>query len=115
MSKERKKDRSTARSSARASGTAGRRAEPDAMPLSREQQKIAKWLKKLKFHKGLFGGVREQEVWKRMNELNAMYEVALAAERARCDALIEQARRTAADSARETSAEPYAKRREIDG
>ena len=32
--------------------------------LSREQQKIARWLKKLKFHKGIFGGVRETEVWK---------------------------------------------------
>ena len=53
---------------------------------------VITWLKKLKFHKKLFGGIPEQEVWKRMSELNAMYEVALAAERARCDALIEQIR-----------------------
>ena len=66
--------------------------DPDRPPLSREQLKIARWLKKLKFHKKLFGGIPEQEVWKRMSELNAMYEVALAAERARCDALIEQIR-----------------------
>ena len=44
--------------------------------LSREQQKIARWLKKLKFHKGIFGGVRETEVWKRMNELNSLYKEA---------------------------------------
>lgn len=66
--------------------------DPDRPPLSREQLKIARWLKKLKFHKKLFGGIPEQEVWKRMGELNALYEAALTAERARCDALIEQAR-----------------------
>ena len=66
--------------------------DPDRVVLSREQLKISRWLKKLKFRKVLFGGVSEQDVWKRMNELNSMYEVALAAERARCDALIEQAR-----------------------
>lgn len=66
--------------------------EPERVPLSREQMKIARWLKKLKFHKVLFGGIREQEVWKRMGELNALYEAALVAERARCDALIEEAR-----------------------
>lgn len=43
------------------------RSTPPEEGLSREQQKIARWLKKLKFHKGIFGGVRETEVWKRMN------------------------------------------------
>ena len=61
-----------------------------------EQKTIARWLKKLKFHKGIFGGIRETEVWKRMNELNSLYEEALAAERARCDALIQEARESAA-------------------
>ena len=72
---------------------------PEPVPtegLSREQQKIARWLKKLRFHKGIFGGIREAEVWKRMNELNSLYEEALAAERARCDALIQEARESAA-------------------
>ena len=64
--------------------------DPDRVALSREQLKISRWLKKLKFRRVLFGGVSEQDVWKRMNELNSLYEVALAAERARCDALIEQ-------------------------
>lgn len=72
------------------------RSTPPEEGLSREQQKIARWLKKLKFHKGIFGGVRETEVWKRMNELNSLYEEALAAERARCDALIQEARESAA-------------------
>lgn len=70
--------------------------DPDRVALSREQLKISRWLKKLKFRRVLFGGVSEQDVWKRMNELNSLYEVALAAERARCDALIEQARAEAA-------------------
>ena len=72
--------------------------DPDRVVLSREQLKISRWLKKLKFRKVLFGGVSEQDVWKRMNELNSLYEVALAAERARCDALIEQARLEAGNS-----------------
>lgn len=76
--------------------------DPDRVVLSREQLKISRWLKKLKFRRVLFGGVSEQDVWKRMNELNSMYEVALAAERARCDALIEQARSEAAFAGSET-------------
>ena len=72
--------------------------DPDRVVLSREQLKISRWLKKLKFRRVLFGGVSEQDVWKRMNELNSLYEVALAAERARCDALIEQARLEAGNS-----------------
>lgn len=88
---------------------------PEQVLLSREQLKIARWLKKLRFRRVLFGGVSEQDVWKRMNELNSMYEVALAAERARCDALIEQARaeagmpgyeRTARQSRYEEEARP---------
>lgn len=63
---------------------------PDQEKLSREQKKIAKWLKQVKFRKTLFGGVSERDVWKKIAELNEMYNVALAAERARFDALLEQ-------------------------
>lgn len=56
--------------------------------LNLEQMKIAKWLKKLRFRSKLFGGVNEQDVWKKIAELNAMYESALTAERVRYDALI---------------------------
>lgn len=57
--------------------------------LNLEQMKIAKWLKKLRFRKKFLGGVSELDVWKKIGELNAMYEAALTAERVRYDALIE--------------------------
>lgn len=57
--------------------------------LNLEQMKIAKWLKKLRFRKKVFGGVNEQDVWKKISELNTMYEAALTAERVRYNSLIE--------------------------
>lgn len=62
--------------------------------LSQEFLKIAQWLKKLRFRKKIFGGVCEQDVWKKIGELNAMYEEALRAERIRYDALIEHYRKS---------------------
>lgn len=53
------------------------------------QATILPWLKKLRFRKCLFGGVREEDVWKKMEELNALYEAALVAEQARYDALLQ--------------------------
>lgn len=53
------------------------------------QATIVPWLQKVRFRKCLFGGVSEADVWKKLEELNAMYETALAAERARYDALLE--------------------------
>lgn len=53
------------------------------------QATIVPWLQKVRFRKCLFGGVNEADVWKKLEELNAMYETALAAERARYDALLE--------------------------
>lgn len=63
-----------------------------AEKLSREQKKIAQWLKQVKFRKTLFGGVSERDVWKKIGELNELYETALVAERARYDALLTEAR-----------------------
>lgn len=57
--------------------------------LTLEHVRIAKWLKKIRFRKKLFRGVSEQDVWKKMNELNSMYEAALTAERVRYDTLID--------------------------
>lgn len=57
-------------------------------PLNHEQQKIARWLKNVKFRRATLGGVDERDVWKKLEELNAMYEAALSAERARYDALL---------------------------
>ena len=57
---------------------------------SKEHLKIIKWLKEVKFQKKLFGGVSEQDVWKKLEKLNEMYDAALTAERIRYDTLLEQ-------------------------
>lgn len=50
---------------------------------------VAAWLEKVRFRRCLFGGVSEVDVWKKIEELNALYEAALTAERARYDTLLE--------------------------
>lgn len=56
--------------------------------LNHEQERIEKWLKQVRFKKSFVGGVDEADVWKKIAELNSMYEAALSAERARYDALL---------------------------
>ena len=58
--------------------------------LNHEQERIQKWLKQVRFKKTLFGGVNEADLWKKIAELNSLYEAALSAERARYDALLAQ-------------------------
>ena len=57
-------------------------------PINSEQQTIVEWLKKVRFRKQLFGGISEQDVWKKIDELNKLYDAALAAERIRYETLI---------------------------
>ena len=61
------------------------------LPENPYQQKIADWLKKMKLRKEIFGGVNERQVWKRIGELNEMYQQMLAIERARYELLLHQA------------------------
>lgn len=58
--------------------------------LNFEQEIIIEWLKKVHFKKQLLGGVSEEDVWKKITELNNMYTMALVAERERYDALLEE-------------------------
>ena len=58
-----------------------------------EQQKIMQWLKKVHFKKRIFGGISEADVWKKIGELNTMYDAALEAERIRYDTMIEHYRK----------------------
>ena len=58
------------------------------------QQKIAEWLKKVHFKKKMLGGVSETDVWKKIGELNSMYEAALSEERTRYNTLIEHYRKS---------------------
>ena len=53
---------------------------------SKEQLEILAWLKTVQFKKVRFGGVDEADVWKKIEELNSLYEKALLAERARFEA-----------------------------
>ena len=58
--------------------------------ISETHRDIIEWIRKLKFKKKLFGGVDEEQVLKKMEELNSLYEKALLNERARYDALLEK-------------------------
>jgi len=56
--------------------------------ITAEQQEIAQWLKKTKFKTKFFMGADETDVWKKIAQLNRLYDKALLAERARYDALL---------------------------
>lgn len=51
---------------------------------------ICEWLKKLRFKRKFIGGVDEDDVLRKMAELNALYEAALLSERERYNALLSQ-------------------------
>lgn len=51
---------------------------------------IIRFIKTVKFKRRLFGGVDQEDVLRKINELNSLYEVALLNERARYEALLEQ-------------------------
>lgn len=46
-----------------------------------EQRQIVTWLQNVKFKRKLFGGVDEADVWRKLEELNALYEKALLIQR----------------------------------
>ena len=68
----------------------GRPINTASEPLNHEQERIQTWLKQVRFKKVLFGGVNEADLWRKIAELNSLYEAALSAERARYDALLAQ-------------------------
>ena len=59
----------------------------ESMP--QERAEIIAYLKKLKFRHKFFGGVDERTVWKKIQELDKLYEAALQAERVRYNTLLE--------------------------
>lgn len=64
----------------------------EIQPLNREQKRIMTWLRQVRFKRKFFGGVNERDVWKKIEELNQMFNLALIAERARYDALLQEQR-----------------------
>ena len=61
---------------------------PQTEALNHEHEKLKEWFLTVRFRKVLFGGVDEVHLWKKLEELNQIYETSLSAERARYDALI---------------------------
>ena len=57
-----------------------------------EQRALNDWLKTVRFRKKLFGGVAEEDLWKKLQELNDLYEAALRSERTRYEVLLEMNR-----------------------
>lgn len=95
--------------SARAGGKTpvrGRAAPDPELGGNPEYRKIAPWLSGVKFKKKAIGGLDPADVWKKLEELNELYEKALMAERVRCDLLIGQCGRRAAAPAVYTDGPP---------
>ena len=65
-------------------------ADKEKEVLNQEQLSIINWLQSVKFRKQIIGGVNQEDVWKKINQLNEMYEAALRAERIRYDVLLNQ-------------------------
>lgn len=60
--------------------------KPDeTIALSEEQKAIYDYLNNVRFKRKLFGGLDEADVWKKIEELNRLYEKALLADRIRRD------------------------------
>ena len=68
--------------------------DKEYQPLNHEQEKLHRWLKTVKFRRVLFGGIDEAQMWKKLEELDRLYEAAISAERARYDALLEKQMKT---------------------
>ena len=56
--------------------------------ISPEQEAIIQWFRTVKFRKNLLGGVDEVAMWKKLEELYALYEAAIRAERTRYNVLL---------------------------
>ena len=72
---------------------AGREDEFNTQGINHEHERLVQWLKTVRFRKVLFGGVDERQLWKKLEELNRLYEAAISAERARYDALLAASRK----------------------
>lgn len=71
--------------------------KPERLPgaeqncISPEQEAIVRWFRTVKFRKSLLGGVDEVSMWKKLEELYALYDASIRAERTRYNALLENA------------------------
>lgn len=86
------KRRSASAAASGPEGTVTESAAEEKDILTAEREDIARWLKSVKFRSKIIAGVDETDVWKKIAQLNRLYDKALLAERARYDALICQYR-----------------------
>ena len=63
--------------------------ETESCAVNREHEKMIRWLQTVKFRRVLFGGIDEAQLWKKLEELDRLYEAALREERARYGALLD--------------------------
>ncbi|MCC8066583.1 MAG: hypothetical protein LIO94_05715 [Clostridiales bacterium] len=62
----------------------------ESKPLNKEHQKMLEWLKMVNFRRTLINGVDEADVWRKMEELNHLYEGSMIAERASYETLLDK-------------------------
>lgn len=67
-------------------------------PLNHAHEQMLGWLRKVRFRRNLLGGVNERDLWKKLEELNDLYDSAISAERARYDALLAAQQKSANDA-----------------
>lgn len=89
------------------------KARPDfpGAALNPAHQQLLDWFRTVQFRHVALGGVDEVQLWKKLEELYTLYEQALAAERARYDALLAQKtgrQQTDAQPAREKQEDGHA-------
>lgn len=63
-------------------------AAPEEPPVNPEQEELLQWFKTVKFRRAALGGVDEADVWRKLDELNRLYEASIAAERTRYNTLL---------------------------
>ena len=62
-----------------------KKSKPERLPgaeqncISPEQEAIVRWFRTVKFRKSLLGGVDEVSMWKKLEELYALYDAAIRA------------------------------------
>lgn len=81
-------ERNASRRDAKKNRARGRPNIESVEPLNLEQERIQEWLREVRFKKNLLGSLNEADVWKKIGELNSLYEAALSAERERYNILL---------------------------
>ncbi len=90
-----KTERSAKRSSRSSNQTVQQSSAPDGPILTKQQEELLQWFKTVKFRKAFIGGIDERSMWKKLEQLNELYEKAILSERARYDAMLNAYKTTA--------------------